>query len=90
MRAADWTVMDQLALMFVILFAVLLADPEAADADARLQAERDARMAATIERIRAEVVEAGRREAPAARREPGMPPDPVDRVTRRLDLGSTR
>ncbi|WP_040837109.1 hypothetical protein [Nocardia brevicatena] len=54
------------------------------------QAVRDARMAATVTRIRADVVAAGRREAPAARREPGMPPDPFDRVTRRLGLGSAR
>ncbi|WP_328393193.1 Na+/H+ antiporter [Nocardia sp. NBC_00416] len=66
------------------------ADPEAADEDARAQAERDARMTVAVKRIRAEVVEAGRREAQAARREPGMPPDLVDRVTRRLDLGPGR
>jgi CPA1 family monovalent cation:H+ antiporter len=33
---------------------------------------------------------AGRREAMAARGEPGMPPDLVDRVMRRLDLVSAR
>ncbi|MGW0180203.1 Na+/H+ antiporter [Nocardia sp. NPDC003345] len=66
------------------------ADPEAADDEARQQAERDARMAAKVKRIRAEILDAGRREALAARREPGMPPDLVDRVTRRLDLGPRR
>ncbi|MGW5751607.1 Na+/H+ antiporter [Nocardia rhamnosiphila] len=66
------------------------ADPEAADEDARARAEREARMTVAVRRIRAEVTEAGRREAQAARREPGMPPDLVDRVTRRLDLGPGR
>ncbi|MEU1983260.1 Na+/H+ antiporter [Nocardia sp. NPDC019395] len=66
------------------------ADPEAAGEEARANAERDARMAASVKRIRDEVAEAGRREALAARREPGMPPDLVDRVTRRLDLGPGR
>lgn len=66
------------------------ADPEAAGEEARAQAEREARMAATVKRVRAELREAGRREALAARREPGMPPDLVDRVTRRLDLGPSR
>ncbi len=47
-------------------------------------------MTVAVRRIRAEVTEAGRREAQAARREPGMPPDLVDRVTRRLGLGPGR
>ncbi|MFC9897405.1 Na+/H+ antiporter [Nocardia sp. NPDC127579] len=61
------------------------ADPQAADEeDARAQAVRDLKV---MHRVREEIVEAGRHEAQAARREPGMPPDLVDRVTRRLDLG---
>ncbi|PXX61528.1 sodium/proton antiporter (CPA1 family) [Nocardia tenerifensis] len=63
------------------------ADPEAADADARSEAVRNAKQAKKLRAIREEVVEAGRREALNARREPGMPPDLVDRVTKRLDLG---
>ncbi|MEU8900952.1 Na+/H+ antiporter [Nocardia sp. NPDC048505] len=59
------------------------ADPEAADDEARAQAIKDLRL---VRGVREEIVEAGRREALAARREPGMPPDVVDRVTRRLDL----
>ncbi|MFI6313272.1 hypothetical protein ACIBEK_24495 [Nocardia fusca] len=47
-------------------------------------------MTVAVRRIRAEVTAAGRRKAQAARREPGMPPDLVDRVTRRLDLGPGR
>lgn len=66
------------------------ADPEAAGEEARALAEREARMAATVKRVRIELTEAGRRAALAARREPGMPPDLVDRVTRRLDLGTGR
>lgn len=63
------------------------ADPQAADADAKAEAERNLKLAKRLRVIRDEVVEAGRREALNARREPGMPPDLVDRVTRRLDLG---
>lgn len=40
--------------------------------------------------IRTEVVEAGRGEALAARRDPGIVPELVDRMTERLDLGPTR
>ncbi|MBF6548816.1 Na+/H+ antiporter [Nocardia brasiliensis] len=63
------------------------ADPQAADADAKAETERNMKVAKKLRAIRADVVDAGRREALAARREPGMPPDLVDRVTRRLDLG---
>ncbi|WP_194837869.1 Na+/H+ antiporter [Nocardia sp. XZ_19_369] len=63
------------------------ADPQAADADAQSEAARNAKLARKLRDIREDVVEAGRREAQNARREPGMPPDLVDRVTRRLDLG---
>ncbi|MFQ6398613.1 hypothetical protein ACLMAJ_34900 [Nocardia sp. KC 131] len=63
------------------------ADPEAADADAKSQAARNLELTNKIRDIRDDVREAGRREALAAHREPGMPPDLVDRVTRRLDPG---
>lgn len=63
------------------------ADPEAADEDAKVIAARDLELMAKLRDIQGEVLDAGRREAMAARREPGMPPDLVDRVTRRLDLG---
>ncbi|WP_069163194.1 Na+/H+ antiporter [Nocardia altamirensis] len=63
------------------------ADPEAADADAESDAKRNLMLAGKIREVREEVLEAGRREALNARREPGIPPDVVDRVTRRLDLG---
>ncbi|GGK69760.1 Na+/H+ antiporter [Nocardia camponoti] len=68
------------------------ADPEAADADekAEAQMERIRQRRDQIRHIRAEVAEAGRAEALAARREPGMPPELVDEVIRRLDLGPTR
>ncbi|MEV6064834.1 Na+/H+ antiporter [Nocardia asteroides] len=66
------------------------ADPEAADADARATLEAERKLAAQMRAVRLAVIEAGRREAQAARREPGMPPDVVDRVTRRLDLGPAR
>lgn len=65
------------------------ADPEAADADAKATLDKERRLASQLRAVRAAVIEAGRREAQAARREPGMPPDVVDRVTRRLDLGPT-
>ncbi|MEU4711918.1 Na+/H+ antiporter [Nocardia salmonicida] len=63
------------------------ADPEAADADAKAALGKERKLASQMRAVRAAVTEAGRREAQAARREPGMPPDVVDRVTRRLDLG---
>lgn len=66
------------------------ADPEAADEDARAAAARDLEFMKRMTFLREEVVEAGRREALSARREPGMPPDLVDRVTKRLDLGRSR
>ncbi|MGW5924344.1 Na+/H+ antiporter [Nocardia fluminea] len=65
------------------------ADPEAADADAKAALDKERKLASQMRAVRAAVTEAGRREAQAARREPGMPPDVVDRVTRRLDLGPT-
>ncbi|GAA5070625.1 Na+/H+ antiporter [Nocardia iowensis] len=64
------------------------ADPQAADADAESAAARNLRLAKKLRVIRADIIDAGRREALNARREPGMPPDLVDRVTRRLDLGT--
>ncbi|MGW6730490.1 Na+/H+ antiporter [Nocardia sp. NPDC055029] len=66
------------------------ADPEAADADAKAALDAERTLATQMRAVRSAVIEAGRREAQTARREPGMPPDVVDRVTRRLDLGPTR
>ncbi|MGF0320823.1 Na+/H+ antiporter [Nocardia fluminea] len=66
------------------------ADPEAADADAKAALDKERKLASQMRAVRAAVTEAGRREAQTARREPGMPPDVVDRVTRRLDLGPMR
>ncbi|MFC6014308.1 Na+/H+ antiporter [Nocardia lasii] len=63
------------------------ADPEAANADVKATLDKERKLVAQMRAVRAAVTEAGRREAQAARREPGMPPDVVDRVTRRLDLG---
>ncbi|KAA8880315.1 Na+/H+ antiporter [Nocardia colli] len=63
------------------------ADPEAAD-DAKAAADRTFRLNRKLDRINQEVLTAGRTEAMAARREPGVPPDLVDRVMRRLDLRS--
>ncbi|MCM6774351.1 Na+/H+ antiporter [Nocardia sp. CDC159] len=68
------------------------ADPEAAqqmDAEDAKAFERWMHVGEKIRSISDEVVEAGRAEAQAARREPGMPPDLVDRVMRRLDLRPT-
>jgi Na+/H+ antiporter len=64
------------------------ADPEAADEDAKAEARQQLENVGRIREISAQVLEAGREEALAARREPGMPPDLVDRVMRRLDLRS--
>lgn len=58
------------------------ADPDAADEAARAHARR----AGQLRDIMTDVLAAGRQEALAARREPGMPPDLVDRVMRRLDF----
>ncbi|WP_255508337.1 cation:proton antiporter [Nocardia sp. CS682] len=63
------------------------ADPEAAD-DAKAAAEGSFGLNRKLDRINQEVLAAGRTEAMAARREPGVPPDLVDRVMRRLDLRS--
>ncbi|RJO72985.1 Na+/H+ antiporter [Nocardia panacis] len=62
------------------------ADPSAADANAKLTGDRALRLRRKMGKITAEVLQAGRTEALAARREPGVPPDVVDRVMRRLDL----
>jgi CPA1 family monovalent cation:H+ antiporter len=64
------------------------ADPEAADDDAKAAADRDRAMLNTMREITAEVLDAGRTEAMTARREPGVPPDVIDRLLRRLDMRS--
>ncbi|WP_067813416.1 Na+/H+ antiporter [Nocardia inohanensis] len=62
------------------------ADPEAAEKNARLNTDRTLALTKHMRAITNEVLDAGRTEALAARREPGIPPDVVDRVMRRLDL----
>ncbi|WP_167476236.1 Na+/H+ antiporter [Nocardia arthritidis] len=62
------------------------ADPGAADSNAKLNTERTLRFTKRMRAITNDVLEAGRTEALTARREPGVPPDVVDRVMRRLDL----
>ncbi|MEU1208766.1 Na+/H+ antiporter [Nocardia sp. NPDC005825] len=62
------------------------ADPEAADDNARMATDRALAFTTKMRAITSDVLEAGRAEALAARREPGVPPDVVDRVMRRLDL----
>ncbi|WP_405492638.1 Na+/H+ antiporter [Nocardia sp. NBC_00511] len=64
------------------------ADPEAADTIARMNTDRQVVFGKKMRRYTGEVMAAGRAEALAARREPGIPPDVVDRVMRRLDLRS--
>lgn len=61
------------------------ADPEAADDNSRIT-DRTLKLTKKMRQVSNEVVEAGRAEALAARREPDIPPDVVDRVMRRLDL----
>ncbi|GAB0106260.1 Na+/H+ antiporter [Nocardia sp. JMUB6875] len=65
------------------------ADPEAADSNARMNTDRTLAFTTKMRGITNDVLEAGRAEALAARREPGIPPDVVDRVMRRLDLRGT-
>ncbi|MBF6175106.1 Na+/H+ antiporter [Nocardia blacklockiae] len=63
------------------------ADPEAAEAaDDSKAVDRSLRFTGKMRAISNEVLEAGRTEALAARREPGIPPDLVDRMMHRLDL----
>ncbi|WP_084478958.1 Na+/H+ antiporter [Nocardia jejuensis] len=62
------------------------ADPDAADRNARLSTDRTLAFTKKMRAITNEVLEAGRAEALSARREPGIAPDVVDRVMRRLDL----
>ncbi|MBU3065951.1 Na+/H+ antiporter [Nocardia sp. NEAU-G5] len=63
-----------------------LAHADPATADNVKDADKPLRYSRKIRAISNEVLEAGRAEALAARREPGMPPDLVDRLMRRLDL----
>ncbi|MCX4094849.1 Na+/H+ antiporter [Nocardia sp. alder85J] len=63
------------------------ADPEAAEsADPAKSFDRMMRFTGMFRKISEDVLEAGRAAALSARREPGMPPDLVDRMMRRLDL----
>ncbi|MQY25209.1 Na+/H+ antiporter [Nocardia aurantia] len=63
------------------------ADPDAADStDPAKSFDRMMRFTGMFRKISEDVLEAGRAEALAARRQPGMPPALVDRMMRRLDL----
>ncbi|MBW8486604.1 Na+/H+ antiporter [Actinomadura parmotrematis] len=68
------------------LHRLATADPEAADEDAVANARLALKRVKQVREIQQDVLAAGRREALDARLEPGMPPDLVDRVMRRLDL----
>lgn len=68
-----------------IEYRLVRADPGAARAPA---VPRAVRLRHAMHAISHQVLEAGRTEALAARREPDMPPDLVDRMMRRLDLGT--
>jgi len=63
-----------------------LAQADPATAGDVKDSDKPLRYSRKIRAISNEVLEAGRAEALAARREPGMPPDLVDRLMRRLDL----
>ncbi|MBY8860796.1 Na+/H+ antiporter [Nocardia sp. CA2R105] len=63
-----------------------LATADPATAGDVKDADKPLRFSNTIRAISNEVLEAGRSEAMTARREPGMPPELVDRMMRRLDL----
>ncbi|MBB5911146.1 CPA1 family monovalent cation:H+ antiporter [Nocardia transvalensis] len=62
------------------------ADPDAAEATDAKALDKAMRFTGKMRAISGEVLEAGRTEALAARREPGIPPDLVDRLMRRMDL----
>jgi len=64
------------------------ACPEAIDDELRVTAKKRFGEAKKIHQLDQEMIAAGRREMQAARSEPGMDPELVDRVMRRLDLRS--
>jgi NhaP-type Na+/H+ or K+/H+ antiporter len=64
------------------------ACPEAVDEDLRVTAKKRFSDAKRIHDLDQEMIAAGRREMQAARAEPGVDPELVDRVMRRLDLRS--
>ena len=64
------------------------ACPEAIDDELRATAKKRFGEAKQIHQLDQEMIAAGRREMQAARSEPGMDPELVDRVMRRLDLRS--
>jgi Na+/H+ antiporter len=66
------------------------ACPEAIDDELRATAKRKFGEARRIHELDQEMIAAGRREMQSARSEPGMDPELVDRVMRRLDLRSER
>lgn len=66
------------------------AFPDAVDEELRTHVSQRFGEAKLLHRLDQEMIAAGRRELQAARSEPGMDPELVDRVMRRLDLRSER
>ena len=66
------------------------ACPEAVDEELRASAKKRFGEAKQLHRLDQEMIAAGRREMIMARSEPGVDPELVDRVMRRLDLRSER
>ncbi len=66
------------------------AFPEAVDEDARATAKQSYGKAKALHDVDQEMIAAGRREMQMARSEPGVDPELVDRVMRRLDMRSER
>lgn len=66
------------------------AFPDAVDEELRSSMKQRFGEARLLHRLDQEMIAAGRRELQAARSEPGMDPELVDRVMRRLDLRSER
>lgn len=66
------------------------AFPETVDEELRAKVKKRYGEAKQVQQLDQDMIAAGRRELLAARSEPGMDPELVDRVMRRLDLRSTR
>ncbi len=66
------------------------AFPEVVDEELRAKVKRRFGEAKLLHRLDQEMIAAGRREMLAARSEPGVDPEMVDRIMRRLDLRSER
>jgi CPA1 family monovalent cation:H+ antiporter len=66
------------------------AFPEVVDEELRAKVKQRFGEAKLLHRLDQEMIAAGRREMLAARSEPGVDPEMVDRIMRRLDLRSER